>query len=62
MQKLTTIQLEKQTREELKKYGYKDETYDEIVLRLIELAKRQMFIERQNEILKSERFVSLEKI
>jgi len=32
----TTISIEKTTREKLKKIGTKDETYDSIILRLIE--------------------------
>jgi len=60
--RLTTIQIDKGTREELKKYGQKDETYDEILKRLIKLADRQLFFDRQKLILKEERFVPLEEI
>ncbi|MDK2371895.1 MAG: hypothetical protein QI197_00695 [Candidatus Korarchaeota archaeon] len=38
---LTTIQISKETREMLKSLGRKGETYDEIIRRLIELAKRE---------------------
>ena len=37
---LTTIQVTKETREMLKELGKKGETYDDIIRRLIELAKR----------------------
>ncbi len=36
---LTTIQISKETREMLKELGKKGETYDDIIRRLIELAK-----------------------
>ena len=35
MNERTTIQIEKDTREKLKKIGRKDETYDQILKRLI---------------------------
>lgn len=59
---LTTIQIKKETREVLKKYGRKDETYDEIIRKLVEIANRQLFYEKQKRILKEERFVPLEEI
>ncbi len=37
---LTTIQISKETREMLKSLGKKGETYDDIIRRLIELARR----------------------
>ena len=62
MKHLTTIQIEKQTREDLKQFGTKDETYNEILEKMMELASRQLFYERQRLILKNERFVPLEKV
>ena len=59
---MTTIQIEKDTREDIKTFGYKDETYDEILNRLMRLAKMQMFFERQKRILETEEFVSLDNI
>ena len=59
---LTTIQIEKETREDLKKYGRKDDTYDKIIKRLIEITNRQLFYEDQKRILKEERFVPLDEI
>ena len=58
----TTIVLDKETRDELKALGQKGETYDDIVSELIELAKHQKFYQKQVNILKTERFVSLDKI
>lgn len=57
-----TIQIEKETREDLKKYGKKDETYDQIIRRLVRIAERQLFYEKQKHILSEERFVPLEEI
>lgn len=37
----TTIQLSKETRNKLKELGKKGETYDEIVRRLLKLAKQR---------------------
>ena len=59
---LTTIQLKQETREKLKKYGRKDETYDEIIKRLVSIADRHLFYDEQKRILKEERFVPLEEI
>lgn len=37
---ITTIQISKATRDELKKHGIKGDTYDEIIRRLLELATK----------------------
>jgi predicted CopG family antitoxin len=39
-EEITTIQISKDTREELKKLGIKGETYDEIIKKLLKLAKK----------------------
>ena len=62
MAEQTTIMINKEVRDQLKKYGYKDETYNQILLRLIERAKKEMFFERQKRILETEEFVGLEKV
>jgi len=59
---LTTIQLDTETREELKKYGMKSEKYDDILKRLMEIAKRHEFYERQKRILEDGGFVPLDKV
>jgi hypothetical protein len=38
---ITTIQISKDTRDELKKLGIKGETYDEIIKKLIAQAKKK---------------------
>jgi len=63
MGELTTIPLYKQTREKLKAFGFKGETYDQIITRLMEKAEYIAFMERQYEILsKKEKFVPLDEI
>ena len=62
MADLTTIQIVKETREELKQFGVKDETYDEILQKMMEMARKQLFFERQKNILKNEEFVPLGKV
>ena len=62
MKNLTTIAIKKETREKLKKQGFKDETYDEIIERLIEIYKREAFYEREKRILKEEEFVPLDEV
>lgn len=37
---ITTIQIRKSTRDELKKLGIKGETYDTVIRRLLETAKK----------------------
>ncbi len=58
----TTISISEETREMLKMYGKKDETYDRILNKLMELAKRQMFYDEQAFILKNEKFYSVDDI
>jgi predicted CopG family antitoxin len=59
---LTTIQLQKETREELREFGKKGETYEEVIKRLMEIAKRVEFFEDIDRILETEEFVSLDEI
>lgn len=59
---LTTIQIEKATREELKKFGRKDETYDLILKKLIKVAEIKKFYDEIEHILNTEEFVPLDKI
>jgi len=58
----TTIIVNKDTRNQLKTLGHKGETYNTIVSRLIELAEQHQFYQEQAKILKTERFVPIEKI
>jgi len=60
---VTTIPVEKETRDRLRSLGKKGETYDQILRRLISLAEYEDFMERQYERLKDENaFISLDEI
>jgi len=58
----TTINIDATTREKLKKFGTKGETYDEILLNLMEVAKIHNFLEEQKWILKNEKFSSVDDL
>ena len=58
----TTINIDATTREKLKKFGNKGETYDEILLNLMEVAKIHNFLEEQKWILKNEKFSSVDDL
>ena len=60
---VTTIPLAKETREHLRSFGKKGETYDQILKRLMSLAEYEGFMEKQFERLKDkEAFLSLDKL
>ena len=59
----TTIPIKKQTRDRLRSLGKKDETYDQILKRLMALAEYEEFMERQYERLKARKaLVSLDEL
>jgi predicted CopG family antitoxin len=58
----TTIQISKETRAELRQLGKKGETYDELIQRLMEIAKRIEFFDDIDRILETEEFVPLDEI
>ncbi|OLS28418.1 MAG: hypothetical protein ThorAB25_18660 [Candidatus Thorarchaeota archaeon AB_25] len=62
MGETTTIPLSKETRDLLKRYGQKGETYDELIRRLLEVAEQFEFATRQKRILEEEEFVPLDQI
>ena len=62
MGETTTIPLSKETRDLLKKYGQKGETYDELLRRLLEMAEQMEFARRQKRILAEEEFVPIDQI
>ena len=62
MSTLTTIQVQKETREELREFGKKGETYEDVIKKLMEIAKRVEFFEDIDRILETEEFVSLDEI
>lgn len=55
--------MEKETRERLRSFGKKGETYDQILRRLMSLAEYEGFMENQYERLKDKAaFLSLDEI
>jgi hypothetical protein len=59
----TTILVEKETRERLRSFGKKGETYDQILRRLMSLAEYEGFMENQYERLEDKAaFLSLDEI
>jgi len=59
----TTIPVEKETRDRLRSLGKKEETYDEILKRLMSVAEYEEFMERQYERLKDRKgFVPLDEL
>ncbi|MCD6522830.1 MAG: hypothetical protein J7K68_03700 [Candidatus Diapherotrites archaeon] len=59
---VTTIAVNEQTKELLKKIGHKGETYDAIIRHLIELARKQLFFDRQKRILEEDEFIDIKEI
>ena len=64
---MTTIQLEKETRESLKKYGWKGESYNDIIERLMdyceELNVEEMIQERWERLQKEkDEYLTLDEI
>ena len=60
---ITTIPLEKETRERLRSFGRKGETYDQVLRRLISIAEHEEFMTLQYERLKDKSaFVNLDEI
>lgn len=58
----TTIPISKSTRNLLKEFGRKGETYDELVRRLLNMAEEVEFAKRQNRILAEEEFIPLDEV
>jgi hypothetical protein len=59
----TTIPIEKETRERLRSFGRRGETYDQVLRRLMSIAEQDEFITKQHERLKDKTaFVSLDEI
>ena len=59
---VTTIQVHKETRDLLRSYGHKGETYDELINRLMKAARKIAFFEDIDRILATEEFVSLDDL
>lgn len=59
----TTILVQKKTRDQLRALGKKGESYDDIIIRLLEEINRQEFIARQYKRLKEkDEFIPLEDV
>ena len=59
---VTTIQITQDTREQLKELGRKGETYDQLINRLVKLAKRTEFFDEIDRIIETEEFVSIDEL
>ena len=59
---VTTIQISKMTRDQLRRLGRKGETYDQVLNRLIEMARKTAFFRDIDRILETEEFVPLEQV
>lgn len=62
MAAVTTIQIDKKTREQLREFGKKGETYDQVIKKLMKVAKKVAFYEDIDRILETEEFVPLDEI
>ncbi|MHA1719276.1 MAG: DUF7557 family protein [Promethearchaeota archaeon] len=62
MSEITTIPLKKKTRDQLKKFGHKGETYDTVINKLLSIAEQQEFYISQKRILDEEEFIPLDEI
>lgn len=62
MSQATTIRVSKETREELREFGRKDETYDQLIRRLIDAARKVQFFEELDRIVETEEFVPLDEV
>lgn len=58
----TTISLHKDTKELLRKFGSKGQTYDEVIRALIERASVKELDKRWNRILEEEEFIPLDEL
>jgi len=58
----TTISVSGETKEILRRFGSKGETYDQIIIRLIEKANCASAEERWNRILNEDEFISADEL
>ncbi|MFH1306773.1 MAG: hypothetical protein ABIH83_03940 [Candidatus Micrarchaeota archaeon] len=58
----TTIAINSKTKDSLKLYGSKGETYDEVLQKLMEIAKMHGFLQKQKYILENEQFFSTDDL
>ena len=62
MTQITTIQVQKDTREMLREFGHKGETYDQLIRRLMEAARKLRFFQDLDRIVETEEFVPLDEV
>jgi predicted CopG family antitoxin len=62
MTQITTIQIQKDTREMLREFGHKGETYDQLIRRLMEAARKLRFFQDLDRIVETEEFVPLDEV
>ncbi|MHA1746827.1 MAG: DUF7557 family protein [Promethearchaeota archaeon] len=62
MSDTTTIPLKKKTRDQLKKFGQKGETYDTVINKLMTIAEQREFYLKQKWILEEEEFIPIDEI
>ena len=62
MSEVTTIQPRKETREELREFGMKGETYDDVIRKLMEDARKNAFFDDIYRILEKEEFVPIDDL
>lgn len=62
MTQITTIQVQKDTREMLRELGHKGETYDQLIRRLMEAARKLRFFQDLDRIVETEEFVPLDEV
>lgn len=58
----TTIQISKATREKLKEVGRKGQTYDEIIEKLLEISRKDLFFNELDRIVEKEEFIPLDEL
>ncbi len=58
----TTIAIDVEIKEQLKKFGTKGETYQGIILNLMEVARMHGFMQKQRWILENEEFVPVSRL
>lgn len=59
---VTTIAIKPSTRDAMKNFGRKGETYDDIIRDLMENARLNGFLEEQKRILRDEKFKAVDAI
>jgi hypothetical protein len=59
---VTTIAVAEETKELLRQFGEKDETYDEIIRKLVKESGWKKLDERWNRILSEDKFIPLDEL